>query len=75
MRGGLDVPRTDPLAERVVAGVPEYRHRIQRRRPVHEGVPEPMRDDTDLPVFALLARSVAGGDWHPPKVETPVASA
>jgi len=34
-----------------------------------------MRDDTDLPVFVLLARSVVGGDWHPPKVETSVASA
>ncbi len=56
VRGRLDVSRPDPLAQRVVAAVTENRHGVQRRRPMHERVPEPVRDDADLPALTLAGR-------------------
>ena len=35
--------------QRVVAPVAEHRDRVQRRRPVDQGVAEPVRDDAQVP--------------------------
>jgi hypothetical protein len=49
----------DPLAQRVVAPLPQRRDRVQRRRPVDQGVPKPVRDDAQVSALALTLAGVA----------------
>ena len=48
------MPWADPLAQRVVAAVAQHRHLLQRVRPVHQGITEPVRDHAQVPLLGTL---------------------